>query len=304
MDVVSAIKRLSPKAKAVYIDGFGNNAALFQQYGIITALRMTNLVAQVMGETGGCTIIQESGTYSAARIMEIFGVGNHSAAITAREASQLAGDGPALFERTYGLGNPRKAHELGNTKPGDGWKFRGIGPLQSTGRGAAKRWGDRCRADFTTDVLTMVRPEFIMLPPLLEWDAGGLNKWADQDDTRHIRRVINGGYNGMAEVNAWHAKLWPIFRSQGDSPANDNVQSWQVALASNSTALLQQNLNALGTSPRLKEDGKYGPATTAAVRWFQQIAGIKIDGIAGPVTLATIAVRLDARHVPDLTQAA
>lgn len=301
MDVVSAIKRLSPKAKAVYIDGFGSNAELFAKYGLNTPLRMTNFVAQVMGETGGCTIIQESGTYSASRIMEIFGVGHHSAAITSAEARRLAGDGPALFERTYGLGNPRKAHELGNTQPGDGWKFRGIGPLQSTGRGAAKRWGDRCRADFTTDVLTMVKPEFIMMPPLLEWDAGNLNRFADQDDTRHIRRVINGGYNGMADVQQWHDRLWPLLRGA----ANDNVQAaWQIANPSNNTTLLQQNLNALGYTPRLKEDGKYGPATTAAVRWFQKIAEIRVDGIAGPVTLATIAVRLDARHVPEVALAA
>lgn len=291
MNIVDAIKKLSPHAKPIYLDGFAANEALLIQYGISTPLRRTNLVCQVMGETGGCTIVQESGSYSAARILTIFGVGHHTAAVTPIEAHRLAGDGPALFDRVYGLGNPRKAHELGNTKIGDGWKFRGIGPLQSTGRGAAKRWGDRCHADFETDPLVMVAAQYIMLPPLLEWEAGNLNLFADQDDTRHIRRVINGGYNGMVDVQHWHDMLWPLLRD------DHTVESWQVASPSNNTVILQQNLNAIGYFPKLLTDGKYGPGTRAAVSWFQNIAGIKVDGAAGPVTLATLNVRLGARHV-------
>lgn len=297
MDIVTAIKQLSPHAKQSYLDGFANAGPLFEQNGINTPLRRVNLVCQVMGETGGCTIVQESGNYSAARIVEIFGPGHSSAAIGPAEAARLAGDGPALFDRTYGLGNPHMAHMLGNTQKGDGWKFRGIGPLQSTGRGAAIRWGDKCRADFVTDPLVMMKPEYIMLPPLLEWTAGNLNQAADQDDTRRIRRVINGGYNGMADVQHWHDLLWPLLR------ANDN-ESWQVAAPSNSTAVLQQNLNALGASPKLVADGKYGPATIAAVKWFQAIAGVKVDGAAGPITVAAISVRIDGRHMAEAAQAA
>ncbi len=294
MDVVSAITTLSPKCKKVYLDGFAENGPLFEKFGITTPLRMTNLVCQVMGETGGGTVIQESGSYSWPRIIEIFGAGNHSAGVTTAEAKRLAGDGPALFDRVYGLGNPSKARELGNTTKGDGWKFRGIGPLQSTGRGAAKRWGAKCRADFETDPLVMVRPEFIMLPPLLEWEAGNLNIAADKDDTRAIRRRINGGYNGMADVQKWHDRLWPLL-SKNVVPIGK--QAWQVAQPSNMTELLQQNLNAIGYTPKLVTDGKYGPATRTAVRWFQKIAGIRVDGAAGPVTVAALAVRLDSRHI-------
>jgi putative chitinase len=292
MDIVAAIKRVSPKCKAVYLDGFAANGPLLEKYGITTPLRATNLAAQFLGETGGGTVIQESGSYKAARIMEIFGVGHHSAAVTAAEARRLAGDGPALFERVYGLGNPRKAHELGNTQPGDGWKFRGIGILQSTGRGAAKRWGDKCGADFTADIMLMVDPRYVLLPALFEWDANKLNVKADQDDVRAIRRAINGGYNGLADVQSWHNRLWPIL-------SKNSPPSWQVASASNQTEALQQNLNALGFEPALKVDGKYGPATERAVRWFQKIAQIRVDGAAGPVTLAAIALRLDSRHVPE-----
>jgi putative chitinase len=67
--------------------------------------------------------------YSAPRLLEIFGVNRHSAAVTAFEAEKLARKPEAIAERVYGLGNPRKARELGNTQPGDGFRFRGNGIL-------------------------------------------------------------------------------------------------------------------------------------------------------------------------------
>ena len=56
-------------------------------------------------------------------MLQIFGVGNHSAAVTAAEAATLANRPEAIADRVYGLGNPRKARELGNTKPGDGFLY-------------------------------------------------------------------------------------------------------------------------------------------------------------------------------------
>ena len=40
-------------------------------------------------------------------------------------------------------------------------------------------------------------------------------------------------------------------------------------------------------------DGRYGPATRRAVREFQATVGLKVDGIAGPVTEAAIKLKLD-----------
>jgi putative chitinase len=60
--------------------------------------------------------------YSADRMLKIFG---QSAGLTREEAEELAFKEKEIAERVYGLGNPRKAKVLGNTEPGDGWRYRG-----------------------------------------------------------------------------------------------------------------------------------------------------------------------------------
>jgi putative chitinase len=57
---------------------------------------------------------------------------------------------------------------------------------------------------------------------------------------------------------------------------------------------LQEALNDLGADPKIVVDGRYGPATRRAVKRFQAAAGIRADGIAGPITKAAIRLRLDA----------
>ncbi len=54
-------------------------------------------------------------------------------------------------------------------------------------------------------------------------------------------------------------------------------------------AALQRALNERGASPRLKDDGVFGPATDAAVRAFQRSVNLVDDGIVGPKTLAALA---------------
>lgn len=51
---------------------------------------------------------------------------------------------------------------------------------------------------------------------------------------------------------------------------------------------LQQALNASGIGVQLKIDGDFGPATEAAVRFYQNAKGLKVDGIVGQQTRGTL----------------
>ncbi|MCL6262826.1 peptidoglycan-binding protein [Craterilacuibacter sp. RT1T] len=283
--LVDILTPLLPKAKPEYLQALREGDALLNAYELNTPLRLAHFLAQMLHETGGLSVLRENMNYSAPRLSQIFGVGQHSAAITPAQAAALAGHPEAIAERVYGLGNAHKARELGNTEAGDGFRFRGNGLLQTTGRGNHRRMGDACGVDFETHPEWVTAPAHALKPALAEWREGKLNALSDKNDMRAITRAINGGYNGLAERKAWFARLWPLLQSSDQA-------AWQRADTDDDSRCLQQALNDLGANPKLKVDGRYGPATTRAVRAFQQAAHIKADGIAGPVTRAAIKLRL------------
>ena len=207
---LAALGRVAPQARDNYLAAIRQGGALFEQHGITTPQRMAHFLAQAMQETGRFTVLRESMSYSVPRMLEIFGVGRHSAKITAAEAPGLAHNEQALAERVYGLGNPSKAAELGNTQPGDGFRYRGNGVLQTTGRGAHRRMGQACGIDFEGNPDLVTAPEHALKPALQEWSDGNLNRFADQNDIRTITLRINGGLNGFDERKAFFAQLLPL----------------------------------------------------------------------------------------------
>lgn len=280
-DVLNRIAPLIRTARDDYRQAIREGGALFEQNGITTPLRMAHFLAQALHETGGLSICRESMDYSRKRLLDIFGVGHHSAAVTPDEATDLAHHQERIAERVYGLGNPRKARELGNTEPGDGFKYRGGGILQTTGRAAYRALG----VDFENNPDLVCTPEHGLQPPLLEWTKDGLNTFADRNDIRTITLRINGGFIGLDDREDWFNKVFKLLEPD-ENPG-------QIAQPDDDVTSLQQDLNTLGANPKLAIDGRYGPLTRQAVKEFQASAGIVVDGIAGPVTKATIKLMLD-----------
>lgn len=166
---------------------------------ITTPLRLRHALAQWSGaETGGFSVLYESGAYTAAGILRVFGAGHHSSAVTPEEAQQIAampvfddGDGPrakALFERVYGY-QTHIGHELGNVKEGDGYRGRGLGFNQMTGMWAYQHNADKigCRIE------DLPQPINLLHGACLEWAEKNCNRYADQNDAVSIRKLINAG---------------------------------------------------------------------------------------------------------------
>lgn len=283
---------------SVYSRAFqeADDAGLWDKYKINTPLRIANFLAQVLHESGGLRVLRENMNYSASRLTQIFGVNKHSAAITAAEAKSLARNPQAIAERVYGLGNPKKAQELGNTRPGDGWIFRGGGPLQNTGGNAYKAIGEYMGVDLYGNPSLIEDPRYTLYGAIWFWDKNKLNTLADKNDIRAITKRVNGGYNGYDDRVAYFNKVWAIV-------GEDGVSSWEVSKENPEIRKLQQALNELGASPSLEIDGRFGPATERAVREFQRANGLVVDGVAGPVTWATIEMRLNTTKVQENTEA-
>ncbi len=88
--------------------------------------------------------------------------------------------------------------DLGNTQPGDGYHFRGFGPIQITGRAnvtqLARAIGE---PSLLADPSQLTQPELGSRSAGWFWWSRDLNPLADRDDLRAITRVINGGLNGL-----------------------------------------------------------------------------------------------------------
>jgi putative chitinase len=306
--VAETVDRLARNAQPNYRQAFATGDRILALYGIDRPLRVAHFLAQVLHETGGLTVLEENMSYRAERIVEVFGPGRHSASVGLEEARTLARNPAALAERVYGLGNPRKARELGNTEPGDGFRYRGRGVLQTTGRGSYRRLGQRAGVGFEASPELVVSAQHSLSPALLEWAEGSLNAAADRNDIAAITRRINGGFNGFADRKAWFDKIWRLVKdgvtvdgaeSLGMSAraaqalAPEQREAWLVARSDPQVRELQEALRTFGIAPELAVDGRFGPNTRAALVAFQKQAQIPADGIYGPVTKAALRLRLD-----------
>jgi putative chitinase len=92
--------------------------------------------------------------------------------------------------------------DLGNTRPGDGRKFKGRGLIQLTGRANYEKYGLAKGRNFTdgdNGKVIATDPQLAVDVACWFWKTHGLNELADRDDVRSITLRINGGLNGLAD---------------------------------------------------------------------------------------------------------
>lgn len=204
-----------------YPDGLMGNETLskFQcRYNVPNKAMVAMFFGNVYHETGGFTISEENLNYSPTRMMAIFGVGKHSAKITSAESYKLSGKPYELAERVYGLGNPAKAKELGNTLVGDGYKYRGRGSLQITGKYAYQELQNSGLIKPGDNVV--INPELVATKYYWESAINFFNKrnlWnlvssVSNSDIQKLRRRVNGGLNGIEEVTKMVKHYYSLFR--------------------------------------------------------------------------------------------
>ncbi len=87
---VDIVAQVAPRAFGNYVRAFDSGDAAFAQFAITTPLRLAHFLAQAFYETGGGTVLFENLDYTTAdRLLQIFGVGNHSAAVRPDEVAGL-----------------------------------------------------------------------------------------------------------------------------------------------------------------------------------------------------------------------
>lgn len=195
-----ALRNIFPRAPQKYIDGLASQKAALDRAGITASrTRLAYCLANVEHECGGFTIqnLTENINYTHARAAQIWPSRFPGGAATVRAKY---GDGPGwqlkMFDDVYG-------NRMGN-RPGtsDGSRFIGRGACQHTGRDGYAEMQRR------TGIPCVDKPELAAAPDSQAqliaafWSWKNMNPTADAGDFRGVRKKWNGGYIGIADVEA------------------------------------------------------------------------------------------------------
>lgn len=165
-----------------YLDGIAGT------YEINTPLRQAHFLAQIAHESGGFRLNKENLNYSAQALGSVF----RKYFPTAQQAAQYARQPEAIANVVY-------ANRMGNgdTASGDGWRYRGRGLVQLTGKYNYLVYAKERGQDFVNNPDLLLEPVWSIDVAGWFWKSRGLNTLADKDDVRGITKLINGGYNGL-----------------------------------------------------------------------------------------------------------
>jgi len=103
--------------------------------------------------------------------------------------------------------------DLGNVRPGDGYRYRGRGLFQITGRANYARFGAQIDAPLEADPDLALQPLIAVKIACAYWTDRHIGPLADADDCPAVTRKINGGLNGLAERQAITdrlKRLWAV----------------------------------------------------------------------------------------------
>lgn len=188
--------RLTAPDLAGYVEPLG---AALAEFSITTPIRIAAFLAQVGHESAGLTRWAENLRYRPDTLAKLFpGRCRDSHGNPTQRGIEAARSGPeAVAELIYD-----DRDDLGNIEPGDGWRFRGRGPIQITGRSNYQRTGELLGVDLLKAPELLETPEYGFRAAGLYWLTRGLNDLADRDTEgafRIITRRINGGYVGWED---------------------------------------------------------------------------------------------------------
>lgn len=165
--------------------------------------------------------------------------------------------------------------DLGNTQPGDGVRYKGRGLIQITGRFNYRAMGKALGQDFEDNPTEAADFPWAALTAAVYWKNRNINRVADRDDIRAVTKLINGGYNGLADRESYLTRAKAALK-QSNLP-DDSID---IAAAQRRLVSLSYPLGAI--------DGKIGPLTRSAIRDFQDAAELPITGNLDPKTYSTL----------------
>ena len=171
------------------------------KYNIETPVRQAMFLSQLAHESANFKLVSENLNYSVNGLRSVFAKyfpTDDLAAEYARKPEKIA-------NRVY-------ANRMGNgdEASGDGWKYRGRGLIQLTGKDNYTAFSLHANNEAIIYPDLVAEPELAVESGGWFWGTNNLNKLADTGDVKVVTKRINGGYNGLADREAKFGKLMVI----------------------------------------------------------------------------------------------
>lgn len=177
--------------------------ALFPRYEVTTLLRIAAFFAQCGHESNGFTVLKENLNYSAAGLLAIW---------PSRFTQKTVGE---YVRKPEKIANKVYADRIGNGSEGsgDGWKYRGRGLIQLTGKSNYLAFAKAIGLRFEEIVPYIETKAGALESACWYWTVNKLNAVADTGDMRKMTKIINGGLNGIADREARYTQIKSILEA-------------------------------------------------------------------------------------------
>lgn len=249
---------------------------ILPKWKITTPNRVAAFMAQTCHESTNYKTLEENLNYGWEGLRKIFKRYFPTDAL----AKQYERKPEEIANRVYDDAN--RVNKMGNTAPGDGWKYRGRGIIQLTGKNNYLAFAADMGMTVEQVIDYVQTKKGAVESAAWFWSKRNINTAADSGDIDKVSTLVNGGNIGLTERREYYKKSLAILgASVKPTTENASTQNTDVLKRGASGAAVVKLQQALG----VKADGAFGPGTETALKQWQTGAKLPATGIADAATL-------------------
>jgi len=274
------ITQFAAKALPQYREAFLGGNEMLTRYGIShNPMRLCHFLGQIGNECGRLTILEENMNYrSAQRLRTVW----PSRFPTLASAEPYVNNPQKLAEKVYG--------GRFENRPGDGWRYRGRGLVQITGRSSYREMGQKLGIDLENNPDLAIDPKYALAIACETWAGKALegerdmNLLADANKLEAMTYRINGGFTNIDDRRDAFEEAWEIWGN--GKPPRRVLESDLLDRGDRGGRVDELNarlrelalFNGITDTPPSQV---YNLSTYKAVRALQAGAGVPQTGIVG-----------------------